>query len=55
MRIVATGIFCLFASAAMAETAALPKGTYSFGPDQTIADISKLEWAPLKLDGFAPG
>jgi quercetin dioxygenase-like cupin family protein len=32
-----------------------PKGIYSFGPDQTIADISKLEWGPLKLDGLPPG
>jgi quercetin dioxygenase-like cupin family protein len=32
-----------------------PKGVYSYGPDQTIADISKMEWAPLKLDGLPPG
>jgi quercetin dioxygenase-like cupin family protein len=32
-----------------------PKGFYSFGPDQTIADISKVEWGPLKLDGLPPG
>src|SRR3954471_6807693 len=32
-----------------------PKGAMAFGPDQTIADVGKLEWAPLKLDGFAPG
>src|SRR3984957_6550087 len=32
-----------------------PNGFYSFGPDQTIADISKLEWGPLKLDGLPPG
>ena len=32
-----------------------PKGIYSFGQDQTIADISKLEWGPLKLDGLPPG
>ena len=55
MRFAAAGVFCLFGSAAMAQSAALPKGIYSFGPDQTIADISKMEWAPLKLDGFAPG
>lgn len=55
MRFAATTIFCALASAAMAQTTALPKGFYSFGPDQTIADVSKLDWAPLKLDGFAPG
>jgi quercetin dioxygenase-like cupin family protein len=32
-----------------------PKGVYSFGPDQTIADIGKVEWAPLKLEGLPPG
>ena len=32
-----------------------PKGVYSFGPDQTIADIGKMEWAPLKLQGLPPG
>src|ERR1700747_1485032 len=55
MRLVAAGVFCLFGSAVMAQSVALPKGIYSFCPDQTIADIGKMEWAPLKLDGFAPG
>jgi quercetin dioxygenase-like cupin family protein len=32
-----------------------PKGVYSFGPDQTIADITKLDWAPLKLPGLPEG
>ena len=31
------------------------KGFSSFGPEQTIADPSRLEWAPLKLEGLAPG
>jgi hypothetical protein len=55
MRFAAASVLCLLASGAAAQTAALPKGIYSFGPDQTIADISRMEWAPLKLDGFAPG
>ena len=38
----------------MAQTTQ-PKGIYAFGPDQTIADIGKLDWSPLTLDGFAPG
>src|SRR4051794_11972790 len=32
-----------------------PQGVYGFGPDQTIADIGKLEWQPLKLEGIPPG
>ena len=55
MRFLAAGVFCLLASTAMAQTAAPPRGVYSFGPDQTIADVSKMEWAPLELDGFAAG
>jgi quercetin dioxygenase-like cupin family protein len=55
MRFAAAGVFCLLASTAMAQTVAPPRGVYSFGLDQTIADISKMEWTPLKLDGFAPG
>ena len=34
---------------------AQPKGVYSFGADQTIADIGKMDWAPLKLEGLPPG
>jgi len=41
-------------SAQTAATAA-PKGFSSFGPDQTIADVGKVEWQPLKLDGLPPG
>src|ERR1700746_1674315 len=32
-----------------------PKGFFSFGPDQTITDIDKVEWQPLKLEGLPPG
>ncbi len=52
MRILAPilGLFALLTLPAKAEP-----GITSFGPDQTIADIDKVQWAPLKLDGFAPG
>jgi len=33
----------------------MPKGFSSFGPDQTLADIGKLEWQPLNLEGLQPG
>jgi hypothetical protein len=42
-------------SAATAAEAPPPKGFYSFGTDQTIADIGKLEWTPLQLQGLPPG
>jgi hypothetical protein len=32
-----------------------PKGFYGFGADQTIVDIGKVEWQPLKLEGLPPG
>ena len=41
--------------AALAEEPKLGKGVSAFGPDQTIADLGKLEWQPLKLDGLPPG
>ena len=28
---------------------------YSFGPDQTIVEIGKAAWEPLRLDGLPPG
>jgi hypothetical protein len=49
--------FALSASASWAQQAQAPtpKGVYASGPDQTIADIGKMEWAPLKLDGLPEG
>jgi quercetin dioxygenase-like cupin family protein len=38
-----------------AQTPPKQPGTYAFGDDQTIADITKLEWAPLTLQGLPPG
>jgi quercetin dioxygenase-like cupin family protein len=45
---------CVTNSTARAQQG-LPNGFYSFGTDQTIADISKIEWAPLQLQGLPPG
>jgi hypothetical protein len=55
-RILALGgmLFAFVVSTGLAQQAP-PKGVYSFGPDQTIADIGKMEWAPLKLEGLPPG
>ena len=33
----------------------MPKGMHAFGTDQTIAEIDKMEWAPLDLQGLPPG
>jgi quercetin dioxygenase-like cupin family protein len=43
------------ASHAEAQQAPRPRGFHAFGPDQTIADIGDVEWAPLRLDGLPPG
>jgi hypothetical protein len=32
-----------------------PNGFSSFGPDQTITDINKVEWQPLMFEGLPPG
>jgi hypothetical protein len=40
---------------ARAQQVPLPSGFYSFGADQTIADIGKMEWAPLQLQGLPSG
>jgi hypothetical protein len=39
----------------IAADAPMPKGFFSFGSDQTLADIGKLEWQPLQLEGLPPG
>ena len=48
-------LLCGQSAAPFAQTAAPPKGVYSFGGDQTIADLGKMEWAPLQLQGLPPG
>jgi quercetin dioxygenase-like cupin family protein len=40
---------------AKAADAGLPKGFFAFGADQTIADVNKVEWQPLKLEGLPLG
>ncbi len=45
----------LSASAVFADGPATNKQPLSFGSDQTIIDLGKIEWGPLELDGFAPG
>jgi quercetin dioxygenase-like cupin family protein len=48
-------IAVVLGSTVAAETSPLPKGAYSFGTDQTLADVSKMQWAPLQLQGLPPG
>jgi hypothetical protein len=46
----------VFASTSIAaQSPSQPQGIYAFGEDQTIADIAKVEWAPLALQGLPPG
>lgn len=47
------------AAAAPGQTAGSGDGSnlrpYGFGPDQTIVDIGRAAWEPLRLDGLPPG
>ena len=45
----------LSASVAMAHGKGSNLSPLAFGDDQTIIDIDKLVWEPLKVDGLAPG
>ena len=49
------GALVLLSAWTLAADAPMPKGFSSFGPDQTLADIGKLEWQPLTLEGLPPG
>ena len=49
------GSVLLHSAWSLAADAPMPKGFSSFGPDQTLADIGKLEWQPLNLEGLQPG
>ena len=54
----ATGAFLLFAlntPVANAQDYATSAKPLAFGPSQTIIDLNKVEWAPLELEGWAPG
>src|SRR3954471_4624510 len=51
----AGSVYALSQPGAQAADAAMPKGFYAFGADQTIADVGKVEWQPLKLEGLPPG
>jgi quercetin dioxygenase-like cupin family protein len=46
------GVFATFASAQAQQE---KTGIYSFGADQTIAEIPKMQWAPLTLERLPPG
>jgi hypothetical protein len=50
-----SSVLALNPPSAHAADAAMPKGFYAFGADQTIADIGKVEWQPLKLEGVPAG
>ena len=45
----------LCASTVFAYGLGTNKEPLSFGSDQTIIDLNKIEWSPLELEGFAAG
>ena len=45
----------LFAPAILAHEPGSNKNPLSFGDDQTIVDLDKIIWAPLEVEGLAPG
>ncbi len=51
----ATLVLALTPSLALAQEYATNTSPLAFGPGQTIIDLNKVEWAPLNLEGFAPG
>ena len=53
--VICAALACGTTPSAKAQQPSLPKGFHSFGADQTIVDISKLEWAPLQLQGLPAG
>ena len=55
MAAIVTLLLCGLSAAPFAQTAAPPRGVHSFGGDQTIADLGKIDWAPLQLPGLPPG
>ena len=55
IRLIFPGIVLVAVSAPALAAEPAPKGFSSFGPDQTIADIGKVEWRPLKEAGLPPG
>lgn len=49
-------IACLLSAATVfADGLGTNKQPLSFGADQTIIDLNKIEWGPLELEGFEPG
>src|SRR5215467_9191094 len=50
-----TLLLCGSTAMTFAQTAGPPKGVYAFGADQTIAELGKMDWAPLQLQGLPPG
>ena len=55
MTAIGTLLLCGSFAVPFAQTPASPKGVYAFGGDQTIADLGKMDWAPLQLQGLPPG
>ena len=55
MTAIGTLLLCGSFAVPFAQTPVPPRGVYAFGGDQTIADLGKMDWAPLQLQGLPPG
>ena len=55
VAVICAALACGASPPARAQQVPLPNGFYSFGADQTITDIGKVEWAPLQLQGLPSG
>jgi quercetin dioxygenase-like cupin family protein len=55
VAVICAALACGGSPPARAQQVPLPNGFYSFGADQTITDIGKVEWAPLQLQGLPSG
>jgi quercetin dioxygenase-like cupin family protein len=51
----AGALLSLFAGFCSGAEPAAPQGFHGFGADQTIVDVGKVEWQPLKAEGLPAG
>jgi hypothetical protein len=55
IAVICVALACGANPSAMSQQTPPPKGFHSFGADQTIVDISNVEWTPLQFQGLPAG